>query len=172
MYNKGLQLCEICPWRKQRSLVYLVKVWLLEPTFVAMTVRVFIWRKKKKTSLCSEYKYYYMILYMQKIKKIKKILHYAAADVWMRMRCLKIQFNEFRLQRTCSQNVQCYWGIWVYVCECNSVCRCMLLFLHQLCCTLEFPINVCMLETACCFSYRLGYSRGQLSFTSNVSHHF
>lgn len=47
MYNKGLQLCEICPWRKQRSLMYLVKVWLLEPKFVAMSVRVFIWEKKK-----------------------------------------------------------------------------------------------------------------------------
>lgn len=33
----------------------------------------------------------------------------------------QVQFNEFRLQQTCCQVAQRYWGSWFYVCECNSV---------------------------------------------------
>lgn len=48
----------------------------------------------------------------------------------------------------CTAPVRCSSVECTYVRECNSVSVCCA-SLHQLCCALEFPINVCMLQTAC-----------------------
>lgn len=123
MYNKGLQLCEICPWRKQRSLMYLgcdrwslrlLLWWELSASVGFNTsmettqgLKMFI---RKMSSLYWERWYYYTLLYMQEIttRKKKKKLHAAAEWAWMSYTQVNLCFNRPAVRLHCAtEAVEC-----------------------------------------------------------------